>query len=230
MVNLKSRKVIYTAVIAACFLSVGLRINTVNSVRRHPIISYYSQWQKYGKPVEVRPVGSREVPVYVRFTVRVLDGRLAAGFVTGDVKDALREGQEIYEEDVPVPCATIRNVGKELDIDTGMFPVQIIFNDDREPGAACVVSAHTRTLHNVLVVPNEVLEVSGEDYFIWKDNNGTAGKRKVTLGQRNGYGAVITSGLQSGDKVVFSGQSELKEGDRLMTAGSPPSGKKAGRE
>lgn len=230
MGNLKSRKMIYTAVIVVCFFAVGLRINTVNSVRRRPIISYYSQWRKYGKPAEVKPVESRDVPVYVRFTVRVLDGRLAAGFVTGDVKDALREGQAIYEDDDPDPCATIRKAGKELDIDTGMFPVQIVFNDDREPGAAFVVSAHTRTLSDVLVVPNEVLEISGQEYFIWKDNNGTAEKSEVILGQRNGYGAVITSGLRSGDKVVFSGQSELKEGDRLMAAGLPPVEKEAGRE
>ncbi len=224
MTGLKSRRMIYAVVVAACFSAIVLRIGAINAARSRPIVSYYSQWQKDGRPAEVKTVESEDVPVYARFTVRVLDGRLAEGFVTGDVKDVLREGQEIYDEDRAVPCAAVRKAGKELDIDTGMFPVQVVFNSPRDPGVFFVVSAHTRTLRDVLAVPNEVLDISGGEYFIWQDDNGFARKKKVSVGARDGYGAVITSGLRSGDKVVFSGQSGLRENEKLLVTGQPAAG------
>lgn len=221
MTGLKSRQIIYAFVVAVCLSAIALRIGVVNAGRIRPIISYYSQWQKDGKPVEVKTVEAKDVPVYSRFTVKVSDGRLAEGFVTGDVKDVLREGQDIYDEDRAVPCAAVRKAGKELDIGTGMFPVQVIFNSPRDPGAFFVVSAHTRTLRDVLAVPNEVLDISGGEYFIWQDDNGFARKKKVSVGARDGYGAVITSGLRSGDKVVFNGQSGLRENEKLLVQEQP---------
>jgi len=221
MTGLKSRQIIYAFVVAVCLSAIALRVRVVNAGRIRPIISYYSQWQKDGKPVEVKTVEAKDVPVYSRFTVKVSDGRLAEGFVTGDVKDVLREGQDIYDEDLGLSCAAVRRVGKELDLDTGMFPVQVVFNTPREPGVFLVVSAHTRTLRDVLAVPNEILDISGGEYFIWQDDNGFARKKKVLIGARNGYGAVITSGLRSGDKVVFSGQSGLRGNDKLLVTGQP---------
>ncbi len=107
-----------------------------------------------------------------------------------------------------------------------MFPVEVEFDKPRDPGAAFVVSAHTATLHNVLAVPNEVLDISGDEYFIWKNENGFAKKGKVVIRLRNGYGAIISEGLQSGDKVIFSGQSMLEDNDRLLVVNAGKTDKK----
>jgi len=214
---MKSRKAVIYAVIAViCFISVLIRINIVKADRSREIISYYSEWQKSGKPVEVRVIEAADVPVYDQFTVRTVDGRIARGFVTGEVKEALRAGQEIYDEDKTTPLATLKSVAKELDMDTGMFPVEIEFERPREPGGVFVVSAHTVTINNALVVSNEFLDISSGGYFIWKDEGGFAKKYKVSVGSRDGYGAVITEGLRPGDRVIFSGQSMLEDNDRLL--------------
>jgi len=226
MKNLK-RKTIYLIIIILSLASVPLRIHAVKAARCKTIVSFYGEWKKVGKPVEVRVIKAGDVPVYAQFTVRIVDGWVARGFVTGEVKNALKEGQEIYDpEDRSVVCARLKSIGAELDMDAGMFPVEVEFNKSRDLGVAFVVCAHTSTLHNVLAVPNEVLDIAGDEYFIWKDENGLAKKRKVVIRLRNGYGAIISEGLQSGDKVIFSGQSMLEDNDRLLVVDAGETDKK----
>lgn len=216
MKNLK-RETVYLIIIIITLASVAIRIQAVKAARGKAIVSFYEEWKKAGKPVEVQAIEAKNIPVYAQFTVRIVDGRLARGFVTGEVKNALREGQEIYDPaDRSVVCARLKSVGAELDMNAGMFPVEVEFDKPRDPGSAFVVSAHTTTLDNVLAVPNEVLDISGDEYFIWKDEDGFAKKHKVVIRLRNGYGAIISEGLRSGDKVIFSGQSTLEDNDRLL--------------
>ncbi|MFA5089971.1 MAG: hypothetical protein WC510_02905 [Candidatus Omnitrophota bacterium] len=226
MKNLK-RETVYLIIIIVSLASVVIRIQAVKAARGKAIVSFYEEWKKAGKPVEVRVIKTEDVPVYAQFTVRIIDGRLARGFVTGEVKNALREGQEIYDPaDKSVVCARLKSIGAELDMDAGMFPVEIEFNKPRDPGVALVVRAHTTTLHNVLAVSNEVLDIAGDEYFVWKDENGFAKKGKVVIRLRNGYGAIISEGLQSGDKVIFSGQSMLEDNDRLRVVNAGKTDKK----
>lgn len=226
MKNLK-RETVYLIIIILSLASVAIRIQAVKAARGKTIVSFYEEWKKAGKPVEVRAIEAEDIPVYAQFTVRIVDGRLARGFVTGEVKNALREGQEIYDPtDRSVACGRLKSVGAELNVDAGMFPVEVEFDKPRDPSAAFVVSAHTATLHNVLAVPNEVLDISGDEYFIWKNENGFAKKGKVVIRLRNGYGAIISEGLQSGDKVIFSGQSMLEDNDRLLVVNAGKTDKK----
>lgn len=226
MKNLR-RETVYLIIIIISLASVAIRIQMVKTARGKAIVSFYEEWKKSGKPVEVRVIEAKDVPVYAQFTVRITDGRLARGFVTGEVKDALREGQEIYDSsDRSVVCARLRSVGVELDMDAGMFPVEVEFDKPRDPGSAFVVCAHASTLHNVLAVPNEILDIVGDEYFIWKDEDGFAKRQKVVVRLRNGYGAIISEGLQSEDKVIFSGQSMLEDNDRLLVVNAAEADKK----
>ena len=225
MKNLKPEKV-YLIIIILSLASVAMRIQAVKAARAKTIVSFYDEWKKAGKPVEVRKIEAKDVPVHAQFTVRIIDGRLARGFVTGEVKNALLQGQDIYDPaDKSVVCARLKSIGAELDMNTGMFPVEIEFNKPRDPGSAFVVSAHTRTLHDVLAVPNEVLDIAKDEYFIWKDEDGFAKKHKVVIQSRNGYGAIISEGLRPGDKVIFSGQSMLEDNDRLLVVSAEKTNK-----
>ncbi len=226
MKNLK-RETVYLIIIIVSLASVAIRIQAVKAARGKEIVSFYKEWKKDGKPVEVRVIKAEDVSVYAQFTVRIIDGRLARGFVTGEIKNALREGQEIYEPaDKSVVCARLKSIGAELNMDAGMFPVEIEFDKPRDSGVAFIISAHTTTLHNVLAIPNEVLDISGNEYFVWKDENGFAKKHKVVIRLRNGYGVIISEGLQSGDKVIFSGQSMLEDNDRLLVVNAGKTDKK----
>lgn len=212
------RRTLYCGIVIVFCASVAARIQEVNAYRAKAIVSFYEEWRQHGKPVEVRVIEARDIPVRVQFTVRVVNGDVAQGFVTGDVKDVLREGWEIYDSaDSTSAFARLKSVSNELDIKTGMFPVLIVLDTPRNDGEFLVVFAHIETLYSALAVPNEVLDISGGEYFLWKAEKGVAKKCKVTLGSRNGYGSVISKGARAGDTVIFTGQSGLKEEDKLWS-------------
>ena len=215
--NLNPRTKIYSGVFFICAITVLIRIVVVQIERNLPITSFFSEWSKYGKPVTVKEIKAVDMPVYVKFTVKTNSEKSAFGFVTADIKDKLKEGQEVYlTENSGTPCGKISNVSQELDINTGMFLVEVEFKTPVTAlGSIWVVFARTSTLKDVLVVPNEILDISGDDYYLWRIENGKARKIKVKIGLRNSYGAVIADGIQSGDLIVFSGQSQLKDNEKV---------------
>jgi HlyD family secretion protein len=52
----------------------------------------------------------------------------------------------------------------------------------------------------------------GNNWAVFVDNDGTASKRKVTLGHSNGLHAEITKGLKSGERIVAHPSDKITEG------------------
>ncbi len=210
--NLNPRTKIYAAILFFGILSVFIRIVLVQADRSRPIVSFVSEWGRDGKPVTVEEIKIADIPVYTKLTVNNSSNKTASGFVTADIKDKLKQGQDVYFTDNGIPCGTISGIGQELDINAGMFPVEVEFNAPVATlGSILVVFARTQTMQKVLVVPNEILDISGDDYYLWKIENGKARKIKVKIGSRDSYGAVIAQGIQPGDLIVFSGQTQLED-------------------
>jgi len=212
--NLNYRKMIYVAIIIFSALSVFIRIMLVQADRGRSIISFVSEWNRYGKPVAVKEIKSADTPVYAKFTVFNNSDKLATGFVTGDIKDKLKIGQEVYFTEGDLPCGKILTLGQDLDTDTGMFSVAVEFNVSVSVlGARSVIFARIQILQNVLVVSNSMLDISQGNYYLWKIENGKAKRIQVKIGSRNGYGTVISEGINSGDLIIFNGRSMLLEND-----------------
>jgi hypothetical protein len=214
--SLNFKAQIYAAVILAVILFVFMTVRSVDIRRNRQIISFVSEWSQDGKPVTVKEIKAADVPVYTKFTVVVAPDKTGQGFVTADIKDKLKVDQEVYLTDGGSPCGRISRLGKTLDVDTGMFVVEVRFdNPVTAAGSMLVVFAQTQTLRQALVVPNSIQDVSGDNYYLWRIEDGKAQKTQVKVGLRNGYGTVISEGIQSGDLIVFSGQSALKESDKI---------------
>jgi len=214
--NFSRKTKVYAGIILVCLICVFIRIGLVQLDRGKTIVSFVSEWAQNGKPVTVEKLKTQDVPVYTKLSLRSLSEKRAAGFVTGDIKDKLQPGQEVFFTDEAKPCGKIAAIGMELDTDTGMFSVEVELNAALESGTLAVASVHTGTLPNVLVVPNEILDFSGGEYYLWKVENMKARRVKVTLDPRNGYGTIISEGIKSGDLIVFNGRSILSENDKVL--------------
>lgn len=69
-----------------------------------------------------------------------------------------------------------------------------------------------------IVIPSRLLQLDDNNtYFVWLDINGKAVRRTVAVGDFAADGVIITSGLQSGDKVITEGQQKVCTGTRLTT-------------
>jgi multidrug efflux pump subunit AcrA (membrane-fusion protein) len=221
--NLKPK--IYAGIVLVCFLAVLVRIGLVNADRGRTIVSFVAEWEKSGKPVTVERIEAKDVPVYTKLTIREIEQKRGAGFVTGDIKDKLQEGQEVCRSDTGGPCGTITALGRELDTDTGMFPVEIEFSEAVPAGALSVVFVRTHLLSNVLVVPNEILDFSGGEYYLWKIEDAQAKRVQVKIGARNGYGTVISEGIHANDLIIFDGRSMLSENDTVRIVSDTAAGR-----
>jgi len=206
---------IYVVLALAIVAAVLVRVDTLRREDARETASFFSEWMKFGKPVTVGELRRKDLPVYTKFTIKSISGRWGKGFVTSDIKERLREGEEIYfEENGGTPCGKIAHIGRSLDIDTGMFPVEVeLYDAPDKAGSILVVFSLTKVLKDVLVVPNDAVDIVGDGYYLWKIEDGKARRVKVEVASRGSYGSVITEGVQPGDLIVFSGQSQLKEGD-----------------
>jgi hypothetical protein len=208
------RKIIYAALIFLSVFSVFVRISLVKRERSAMIVSFVSEWNKHGKPVTVEKIKVADIPVYAKFTVINKSDKLANGFVTGDIKDKLRQGQEVYPTDKGMPFGRITSISQELDTDTGMFPVEVKFNAAAARlGLIRVVFAHTQTIQEAIVVPNSILDFYEGNYYLWKIENGKSKKIQVKIGLRNGYGTIVSAGVNADDLIVINGRSILSEND-----------------
>ena len=222
MKNTDLRRAVYAGIVIFGIVAVCARMAAVRAERARPIISFVSEWEKYGKPVTAAEIKKSDTPVYTKLTVVKSSGAPAAGFVTADIKDKLKKGQEVYMSETSAPCGKISKLGEELDIDTGMFPIEVEFDARATPaGPTIVIFARTQTLGGVLVVPNSIIEISEGNYYLWKIENGKAVRVRVKIGLRNGYGAVIEEGISSGDVIVLSGQTVLRENDTVNVLEKP---------
>ncbi|MFA4983706.1 MAG: hypothetical protein WC559_00130 [Candidatus Omnitrophota bacterium] len=221
--SLNFRTQIYAAVMLVFVISVFMTIRSVDIRRNRPIISFVSEWSRRGKPVTARVIKAADTPAYTKFTVVIISGNSGKGFVTADIKDKIKVGQEVYLADGGAACGRISRLGGDLDVNTGMFAVEIEFDKPvAASGSMLVVFAQTQTLSQALVVPNSILDISGDNYYLWKIEDLKARRVPVKIGLRNGYGTVINEGIRSGDMVVFSGQGALKEGDKVNVIEDDP--------
>ncbi len=210
------RKIGYLIIILVGSFSVLATMESVKDKRARHIESFVSEWADQGKPVTANRIKSAKVPVYTKITLIVKQDKEAAGFVTADIKDKLAKGQEIYLQDGGTVCGKISKVNQDLDVNTGMYAVEAGFgNLDSPVGSMLQVLVLTGMLKDVLVVPNSIIDISGDNYSLWKIEDSRAVKASIKIGRRDGYGTVVEEGLRSGDLVVYTGQSILKEGDKV---------------
>ena len=217
MKNNNIRMMVYVSLPVLFVVLIIIRQQAVRIERDQVIQSTISEWNKHGKPVVVLELVPREIKGYSKFTVVLKTDSSAKGFITRQIREKIKTGQLVYVEHkgVTIPGQIVQ-VSQDVDMETGMFDVTVKFDKPiKETGSILVVCAHTRTFHNVLAVPDEVLDIEGEKFYIWKVNNGKAKRVKVDIASRNSYGAIITKGLKSGDLVVSRGGSQLKDTDAV---------------
>lgn len=118
-------------------------------------------------------------------------------------------------------------VGNTIDPESRTFPVEVeVPNDDRtlKPEMSGTMQISTRTLEDALVVPRTALERDEEGVNLYtinrrRDTTGTSvpvvEMQSVTVGPTYEQQAVVLSGLNGGEELIVSGQSNVATGDTV---------------
>ncbi|MCK5741345.1 MAG: efflux transporter periplasmic adaptor subunit, partial [Chlorobi bacterium] len=67
----------------------------------------------------------------------------------------------------------------------------------------------------VIVLPINLVKKENDKSYVFVENNGTALKRAVIVGERNGIHTEILEGLTPGEKVISEGISLIKDGTKI---------------
>ncbi len=212
----RKRNWMYFFLIALTVVLVVWKREMIDRERRSDVLSTVSEWRNKGKPVVTARVERQDVPFYIKVTAWQIGDRLFEGHVSKEVRDQVHVGEEMeFRVDGEVFKGAISMIADEISLETGMYAVLVRLDQDIHLDGWVVAYAHIDTLRAVICVSNEIVDQEQGEFFVWKAVGGKAVRQPVTIGQRDGYGAVVSEGLSEGDEVIVKGFSMLADGDRL---------------
>ncbi|MBU1086112.1 MAG: hypothetical protein KKD05_01180 [Candidatus Omnitrophica bacterium] len=209
---------IYCLIVIVFFCMVLLRQNQITRERAKQVVSSIAQWQEKGIPVTVKKAKAEDVSEYIRLTVSLSKDNQGAGFVSKNVREKLAVGQMIYFLDNKQQLiGKVKAISNEISLETGMYSVAVtlsqpefIDSDQR------IVFVLTNIFKNSINIPNDIIDIKDNSFYVWKGNDNIARKERIEISSRDGYGAIVQSGIKPGDVLIYSGQSALSDGQRIQ--------------
>ena len=117
-------------------------------------------------------------------------------------------------QEVPVELK-LHAVDNKIDSSTGTVMARFrCANPDGmlRPGAYVKLLMSARYDRPKLAIPLAALVFEGENRFVYVVKDGTASKRKVTLGEQQGDKAIVEEGLKADESFVVAGTHKLRDG------------------
>jgi len=118
----------------------------------------------------------------------------------------------------------VLRISPVIEAETGTFKVtlELRHGGRLRPGMFARVFVETETRDGALVVPKAALSLESIGDTVYVAAGGTASRREVELGFRQGDLVEIVSGVDEGEQVVVVGQDGLSEGTPLQVLGGAP--------
>lgn len=98
------------------------------------------------------------------------------------------------------------------------FEIEVVIDNPQgklKPEMSVNVTVTRNRVSNAIVLDQGQIVDYGEEKYVYVDENGIARKRVITLGGTNGNYVHVTSGLNSGDKLIYEGYQALADGDEI---------------
>ena len=164
-------------------------------------------------------------PIYVSFSLP--ESQLAR------LKQAMSKG------DVPVSASItgialpiagkLAFIDNAVDTTSGAITVKAVFaNADGmlTPGQFAQVEVELGRLPNALVVPSQAIESGSEGPYAFVLNaDMTVAVRQLKTGAETAQFRVVTAGLTAGERVVMTGQADLRDKAKVTVSGTPSAAK-----
>lgn len=147
------------------------------------------------------------------------------------VNDAMKRGNVVataFSADSSRQLAqgSLAVINNQVDVTTGVIQLKATFcNTDNAlwPGQSVSTKALVDTLQNVVSVPQSAVQHSqqGLSAFVVNDKERVEA-RPIEVGESNSDSAVVTKGLNAGERVVTAGQYRLQNGALVAINAGPP--------
>lgn len=118
-------------------------------------------------------------------------------------------------------AGTVVNRGVTADVISHAYTVKAVVENHNHqllPGMVCKVRLENNTEGTyAIVVPQQAIQISGQDKFVWVARDGKSHRQNVLTGDILNEGVIIESGLSAGDMVIIEGQNNVSEGSEIKT-------------
>ena len=114
--------------------------------------------------------------------------------------------------------STVQNMDLSADTSSRVFNYKVKIDNSNKsllPGVYAKVELASVEKNEVITVPVNALVGNEGDYSVFINDNGTAKKQKVTIGETNENNVEITSGVKDGDQVICTNTSTIQDGDEI---------------
>ena len=170
-------------------------------------------------------------PILVQFTLPQQSLPAVAAAMAEGAPDVLALPQDAgAAPDAPVlDRGTLTVLDNQVDTTTGTIRLRARFPNDRLtlwPGAFVTVQLKVDTRRDATVVPPVSVQRGPLGPYVYVVNaDQTVSRRLVKLGHEDLLAAIVTAGLQPGERVVIDGASRLTDGAKVAIVqlpGAPP--------
>jgi multidrug efflux system membrane fusion protein len=121
---------------------------------------------------------------------------------------------------------TLAVINNQVDQATGTIQLKASFDNKANtlwPGQSVSTQLLLRTLQNVVVIPEDAVQRGPNGYFTYVvGNDDKASMKEIKVDQIADSRAVITAGIQPGDRMVVSGQYRLQNGSTVAANDRSP--------
>lgn len=121
---------------------------------------------------------------------------------------------------------TLAVINNQVDQATGTIQLKASFENKADtlwPGRSVSTQLLLRTLQNVVVIPEDAVQRGPNGYFTYVvGNDDKASMKEINVDQIAGGRAVITAGIEPGDRLVVSGQYRLQNGSTVAANDRSP--------
>ncbi len=166
-------------------------------------------------------------PIQVQFTLPQQNlPAVAAAMAEGAPEVlALPQDADAAPQNPALDRGTLTVLDNQVDPATGTIRLRARFPNDRLtlwPGAFVTIRLLVATSHDATVVPPVAVQRGPQGTYLYVLNaDQTVARRAVKIGHEDQSAAIVTAGLQPGERVVVDGASRLTDGARVAIAQPP---------
>jgi len=212
-------RVIFYIAAAVLFLTViWIKKEAIIRSDKAEIVSTMLEWQKHGKPVNVKKIKKEDFAVYVKISAEQIDDIILGSYVTANIKRVIKEGAPFYlRVDNKKINGKVINVQQNINLNSGLYPILLKMEKAQKFPKDSIIQIYLKTqmLKDSLVIPTDSLIEENGEYFVYKVVENKVEKFSVEMGKANGEDLVIKKGIAIGDMVVTHGLSKISNGDKV---------------
>lgn len=212
----KKRMFVYLAVFCVLIALVIRQRGMVTYERTKDIVTITSLWEKEGKPVRTRKAVRCPIVKDQKLTLVREDDGLFYGYVTSEVREKVKLGQDVYMfNNGHEKYGTVNEVGEDRDMNAGLYKIRVDMSKALGGEDKIVAYIENRSDDECFAVSNNVIDIDEGGEYLWKMVDGKAVREEVEVGERYGNMAVVAKGINEGDLVIVEGHKQLAQFDKV---------------